>query len=79
MASSNGSGNDERGPDRTASLVGKAFELGMITAACIVVGLLIGAALDRWLHTKSLTLIGMLVGVVAGFVEMIRRALAMSK
>jgi F0F1-type ATP synthase assembly protein I len=71
--------NDDRGPDRNMRLVGQAFELGMITAACIVVGLLIGAALDRWLHTKSLTMVGVIVGVVAGFVEMIRRALAMSK
>jgi F0F1-type ATP synthase assembly protein I len=71
--------NDDRGPDRNMRLVGQAFELGMITAACIVVGLLIGAALDRWLHTKSLTMVGVIVGVIAGFVEMIRRALAMSK
>jgi F0F1-type ATP synthase assembly protein I len=70
---------NEQGPDRNLSLVGKAFELGMIPAACIVVGLLIGAALDRWLHTKSLTMVGMLIGVVVGFIEMIRRALAMSK
>lgn len=69
----------DQGPDRNLSLVGKAFELGMITAACIVVGLLIGAALDRWLHTKWITIVGVLVGVVTGFVEMIRRALAMSK
>ena len=76
MPSNNG---DEQGPDRNLSLVGKAFELGMITAACMVVGLLIGAGLDRWLHTKWITIVGVLVGVVAGFVEMIRRALAMSK
>lgn len=69
----------DQDPDRNLSLVGKAFELGMITAACIVVGLLIGAALDRWLHTKWITIVGVLVGVVTGFVEMIRRALAMSK
>jgi F0F1-type ATP synthase assembly protein I len=76
MPANNDNGQE---PDRNLSLVGKAFELGMITAASIVVGLLIGAALDRWLHTKSMTLIGVLVGVVAGFIEMIRRALAMSK
>jgi F0F1-type ATP synthase assembly protein I len=75
MASPNG----DRGPDRNMRLVGQAFELGAIAAASIVVGLLIGAALDRWLHTKSLTIVGVIVGVIAGFVEMIRRALAMSK
>lgn len=71
--------DDKNDSGRNARLAGQAFELGMIAAAAIVVGLLIGAALDRWLHTKNLTLAGMLVGVVAGFVEMIRRALAMSK
>ena len=71
--------DDNRNEPRTSSLIGKAFELGMITAASIIVGLLAGAALDRWLHTHWITLVGVLVGVVAGFIEMIRRALAMSK
>ncbi|HZU22514.1 MAG TPA: AtpZ/AtpI family protein [Terriglobales bacterium] len=71
--------DDNRNEPRTSSLIGKAFELGMITAASIIVGLLAGAALDRWLHTQWITLVGVLVGVVAGFIEMIRRALAMSK
>ena len=69
--------NDEDGSNRRSIAV--AFELGFIIPACIVVGLLIGAALDHWLHTKSITLAGVLVGAVAGFIEMIRRVLALSK
>lgn len=70
---------DERGRDRDTTLVAQAFELGMIPAACIVVGWLGGAALDKWLHTHWITLTGILIGVVTGFIELIRRALAMSK
>jgi F0F1-type ATP synthase assembly protein I len=70
---------DEQGRDRNTSLVAQGFELGLIPAACIAVGWLGGAALDKWLHTSWITIAGVLAGVVAGFVELIRRALAMSK
>ena len=33
---------------------------------------LIGSALDKWLGTKSLMLVGIILGSVAGFVELIR-------
>ncbi len=31
-----------------------------------------GAALDRWLHTTWIYLAGILLGIAAGFVELIR-------
>jgi len=43
------------------------------------VGWLLGAALDRWLHTSRLWIAGLLLGIVAGFVDLIRTVLASSK
>jgi F0F1-type ATP synthase assembly protein I len=37
-----------------------------------VAGWLIGLALDHWLHTTWLYLAGLILGIVAGFVELIR-------
>ena len=53
-------------------LVAKYGHVGFILPACVFVGLLIGAGLDKWLGTKSLMLVGIILGSVAGFVELIR-------
>jgi F0F1-type ATP synthase assembly protein I len=47
-------------------------QLAFIFPAATVVGWLIGAALDRWLHTTWLYLAGLIFGIIAGFVELIR-------
>jgi len=44
----------------------------MVFPAATIIGWLIGAALDRWLHTHWLYLVGLILGIVAGFVELIR-------
>ena len=53
-------------------LVAKYGHIGFILPACVIVGLLIGSAFDKWLGTKSLMLVGIILGSVAGFVELIR-------
>ena len=47
-------------------------QLAFIFPAATVVGWLIGLGLDHWLHTTWLYLAGLLLGIVAGFVELIR-------
>jgi F0F1-type ATP synthase assembly protein I len=47
-------------------------QLAFIFPAATVVGWLIGAALDRWLHTTWLYLAGLILGIIAGFAELIR-------
>jgi F0F1-type ATP synthase assembly protein I len=47
-------------------------QLAFVLPAALVVGWLAGAALDRWLHTSWIYLAGILLGIVAGFVELIR-------
>jgi F0F1-type ATP synthase assembly protein I len=52
--------------------VARYSQLAFTLPAATFVGWLIGAALDRWLHTRWLYLLGLIVGIVAGFVELIR-------
>jgi F0F1-type ATP synthase assembly protein I len=54
-------------------------QLAFVLPAALVVGWLIGAALDRWLHTTWLYLVGILLGIAAGFVELIRTAIRDTK
>lgn len=56
--------------------VAKYSQLAFVFPASTVAGWLIGAALDRWMHTTWLYLVGLIVGIVAGFVELIRAALS---
>jgi F0F1-type ATP synthase assembly protein I len=47
-------------------------QLAFIFPAATVAGWLLGVGLDRWLHTTWLYLVGLILGIVAGFVEIIR-------
>jgi F0F1-type ATP synthase assembly protein I len=59
--------------------IGRYSNLGMILPAAVIVGILIGAALDRWFKTSWITLVGLLVGCVVGFTELIRGAMRAGK
>ena len=47
-------------------------QLALVLPAATFVGWLVGVALDKWLHTSWLYLVGLILGIVAGFVELIR-------
>lgn len=49
-------------------------QLAIVFPAATVVGWLLGVALDRWLHTSWLYIVGLIVGIAAGFVELVRTA-----
>jgi F0F1-type ATP synthase assembly protein I len=69
-------------PDREENMwqqIGRYSQMAMILPASAVVGLLLGAALDRWLKTKWLMVAGLLLGCVAGFVELIRGIIRATK
>jgi ATP synthase protein I len=59
--------------------VARYSQLAFIFPAALVVGWLLGSALDRWLHTTWLYLAGILLGIAAGFIELIRTVLHDSK
>jgi F0F1-type ATP synthase assembly protein I len=52
--------------------LGQYSQIAFIFPAATVVGWLIGVALDHWLHTTWLYIVGLIVGIIAGFVELIR-------
>jgi len=52
--------------------IARYSQLAFVFPAALVVGWLIGAALDKWLHTTWLYLAGILLGIAAGFIELIR-------
>jgi ATP synthase protein I len=54
-------------------------QLAFVFPAALVVGWLVGAALDRWFHTTWLYLAGILLGIAAGFIELIRTAMRDTK
>jgi len=49
-------------------------QLAVIFPAATVVGWLIGTGFDHWLHTTWLYIVGLVLGIVAGFAELIRIA-----
>jgi F0F1-type ATP synthase assembly protein I len=69
----------EKRDRRSWQQAAKYGELGFLLPAGTLVGWAIGAGLDRWLGTKWITLTGVIVGIVAGFVQMIRTALKASQ
>lgn len=47
-------------------------QIAFILPAAVVIGLLVGKLLDHLLHTHWLFLAGIILGAVAGFVDLIR-------
>jgi F0F1-type ATP synthase assembly protein I len=71
---------DDSGQKRSFWLQAARYsQLAVVFPAALVVGWLVGAALDRWLHTTWLYLVGILLGIAAGFIELIRSALRDTK
>ena len=57
-------------------LLARYSEIGFILPAAVIVGYLIGLALDHWLHQHWIYLAGLIFGAVVGFIKMIRMALS---
>jgi F0F1-type ATP synthase assembly protein I len=58
-----------------AVLWARYSQIGFIIPESVVVGLLVGKLLDHWLHTHWLFLVGIILGAIAGFVDVIRTVL----
>jgi F0F1-type ATP synthase assembly protein I len=52
--------------------VGRYSQLALMLPAGTVAGWLIGSFLDHWLHTAWINVVGLLLGTVAGLIELIR-------
>jgi len=63
-------GNDQRDMWRAAGILST---VGMVMALSVFAGFLGGYGLDHWLHTGYVfSIIGLVLGVIAGFREAIR-------
>ena len=71
--------NDNGGEEEKARSawvqVARYSHLAFALPAGTVVGWLIGAALDSWLHTTWINILGLVLGILAGFMELVRGAL----
>ena len=52
--------------------VARYSQLAFVLPGCTVVGWLIGVLLDRWLHKDWIYLAGLIAGIIAGFIELVR-------
>ena len=57
----------------------KMIELGITLPVATVLGWLIGEALDKKFHTSWISIVGLMLGVAAGLIRLIQRALAISR
>jgi ATP synthase protein I len=55
--------------------VERYIQLGVVLPAAVFIGWILGSLLDRWLGTHWIYMAGVLLGVVAGFVQLFRAAL----
>ena len=51
---------------------GRYSQIAFLLPAGTVAGYLLGAALDRWLHTAWIAVVGLILGSVGGLIELIR-------
>ena len=54
-------------------------QLAFVLPAATAAGWIFGMLLDKWLHTTWLYLVGLLLGILAGFIELIRTAIRSEK
>ncbi|MGA8531103.1 MAG: AtpZ/AtpI family protein [Acidobacteriaceae bacterium] len=62
-------------PSRTVGALVRAerlTQIAFILPAAVLVGWIAGAALDKWLHQHWIYLVGLLLGAIAGFVQVFR-------
>ena len=59
--------------------VGRYSQLALMLPAGTVAGWLLGSAMDRWLHTSWINVVGLLIGTAAGITELIRTVLRDTK
>lgn len=68
-----------KGEESPWVMVARYSEIGFMIPAAVLVGYFLGRVADYFLHTHWIYLAGIILGSVAGFVSMIRKALESSK
>ena len=65
-------GKPKTGSVQALVKVEKLTQIAFAVPVAVAVGWLLGAGLDRWLHRHWIYIAGLLVGMVAGFVQVFR-------
>jgi F0F1-type ATP synthase assembly protein I len=58
--------------DKSFALLGKYLSLALTLPGCLVGGYFIGALLDHWLHIPILRVLGLLLGMLSGVLQVFR-------
>jgi F0F1-type ATP synthase assembly protein I len=74
MVNDQGQATNDTSTDKKNFIVtiARYSQLAFVLPACTVVGWLVGLALDHWLHKDWIYLVGLIAGIAAGFVELVR-------
>ena len=68
---------DERNQKRSMWLqIARYSQIGFMLPAATLIGWFLGALLDKWLHTNWIYIAGLVLGMITGFVELIRMLLS---
>jgi F0F1-type ATP synthase assembly protein I len=65
--------------ENAAVIWARYSQIAFVIPAAVVIGLFLGKLLDYWLHTHWLFLVGIIVGAIAGFVDVIRTVIRQNK
>jgi ATP synthase protein I len=68
-----------RGMTQSLIRAERLTQIAVILPAAVLVGWLAGAALDKWLHQHWIYLAGIVLGCVAGFIQIVRLVLGQEK
>ena len=71
--------DDRDKKDNGMVLAVKYSHIGFALPAGTIAGWLVGAMLDKWLGTTWIKTAGLIVGIIAGFLEMFRAVMQISK
>jgi ATP synthase protein I len=74
-----GARRGQSGAMKSLVQVESLIQLALMIPIATVIGWLIGAGLDKWLHKHWIYIPGLLLGAAAGFVQIFRVVLAQSK
>jgi F0F1-type ATP synthase assembly protein I len=59
-------------PDKSLHLLGKYLSLALTLPASVVAGYILGALGDHWLHVPFLRALGIVLGMAAGLIQILR-------
>ena len=70
---------DQNRNQSAAAIWARYSQIAFIIPAAVVIGLFLGKLMDRWLHTHWLFLVGIIIGAIAGFTDVIRTVIRQNK